>query len=56
MLENNPTDLSSAEIERVVGNQSNRLLIQQQNSKALSASKGTTKVDSGKETPPQIRG
>ena len=28
MLENNPTDLESSEIERVVGNQYNRLLRQ----------------------------
>ena len=42
MLENNPTGLERAEIERNVGNQYNRLFRQQQNSKALSASKGTT--------------
>ena len=41
ILENNPAGLNRAEIERVVGNQYNRLLRQQQNSKALSASKGT---------------
>ena len=40
-LENNPAGLNRAEIERVVGNQYNRLLRQQQDSKALSASKGT---------------
>ena len=33
MLENNPTGLERAEIERVVGNQYNRLLRQQQDSK-----------------------
>ena len=38
MLENNPAGLNRA--ERVVGNQYNRLLRQQQDSKALSASKG----------------
>ena len=35
MLENNPGGLNRAEIERVVGNQYNRLLRQQQDSKAL---------------------
>ena len=45
MLESNPTGLERAEIERVVGNQYNRLLRQQQDSKALSASKGATSVD-----------
>ena len=42
MLENNPTGLDKTEIERVVGNQYSRLLRQQQDSKALSASKGIT--------------
>ena len=41
MLENNSTGLEKAEIERVVGNQFNRLLRQHQTSKALSALKGT---------------
>ena len=41
ILENNPAGLNRAEIKRVVGNQYNRLLRQQQDSKALSASKGT---------------
>ena len=41
MLEHNPAGLNRAEVERVVGNQCNRLLRQQQDSKALSASKGT---------------
>ena len=41
ILENNPAGLNRAAIERVVGNQYNRLLRQQQDSKALSASKGT---------------
>ena len=40
-LENNPAGLNRAEIERVVGNQYNRLLRQQQDSKALSVLKGT---------------
>ena len=37
-----------AEVERVVGNQDNRLLRQQQNSKALSASKTTVSANRGK--------
>ena len=41
ILENNPAGRNRAEIERVVGNQYNRLLRQQQDSKALSASTGT---------------
>ena len=44
MLENNPTDLDSAEIERTVGNQYIRLLRQQQESKTFSVSKGNTTV------------
>ena len=48
MLENNPAGLNRAKIERVVGNQSNRLLRQQQDSKALSASKGTVTANRGK--------
>ena len=48
MPENNPAGLNRAEIERVVGNQYNRLLRQQQDSKALSASKGTSTVNRGK--------
>ena len=48
MLENNPTGLNRAEIERVVGNQYNRLLRKQQDSKALSASKGTVTANRGK--------
>ena len=47
MLENNPTGLERAEIELVVGNQYNRLLRQQEDSKALSASKGTTTANRG---------
>ena len=48
MLENNPAGLKRAEIERVVGNQYNRLLRQQQDSKALSASNGTVTANRGK--------
>ena len=47
ILENNPAGLNRAEIERVVGNQYNRLLRQQQDSKALSASKGTVTANRG---------
>ena len=48
MLENNPVGLKRAEIGRVVGNQHNRLLRQQQDLKALSASKGTVTANRGK--------
>ena len=48
MLENNPSGLNKAEIECVVGNQYNRLLRQQQDSKALSSSKGTVTANRGK--------
>ena len=48
MLENNPAGLNRAEIGRVVGNQYNRLHRQQQDSKALSASKGTVTANCGK--------
>ena len=48
ILENNSAGLNRAEIERVVGNQYNRLLRQQQDSKALSASKGTVTANRGK--------
>ena len=48
ILENNPAGLNRAEIERVVGNQYNRLLRQQQDSKALSASKGAVTENCGK--------
>ena len=59
MLENNPTCLERAEIERVVGNQYSRLLRQQQDSKALSESKrhhhgGSRRGE--QETPQPIRG
>ena len=48
MLENNPAGRNRAEIERAVGNQYNRLLREQHNSKALSASKGTVTANRGK--------
>ena len=48
MLENNPAGLNRAKVERVVVNQYNRLIRQQQDSKALSASKGTDTVNRGK--------
>ena len=48
ILESNPAGLNRAEIERVVGNQYNRLLRQQQDSKALSASKGAVTANRGK--------
>ena len=48
ILENNPAGLNRAEIERVVGNQYNILLRQQQDSKALSASKGAVTENCGK--------
>ena len=48
MLESNPAGLNRAEIERVVGNHYNRLLRQQQDSKALSAPKGTLMANRGK--------
>ena len=48
ILENNPAGLNRAEIEGVVGNQYNRLLRQQQDSKALLASKGTVTANRGK--------
>ena len=48
MLENNPAGLNKAEIERVVRNQYNRLIRQQHDSKALSASKRTVTANRGK--------
>ena len=48
ILEDNLAGLNRAEIERVVGNQYNRLLRQQQDSKALSTSKGTVTANRGK--------
>ena len=47
ILENNPAGLNRAEIERVVGNQYNRLPRQQQDSRALSASKDTVTANRG---------
>ena len=48
MLENNPAGVNRAEIKRAVENQYKRLLRQQQDSKALSTSKGTVTVNRGK--------
>ena len=48
MLENNPAGLNRADIERVVGNQYNKLRRQQHDSKALSASKGIVTANRGK--------
>ena len=48
ILENNFAGLNKAQIERVVGNLYNRLLRQQQDSKAMSASKGTVTANRGK--------
>ena len=48
ILESNPAGLNRAKIERVVGNQYNIFLRQQQDSKALSASKGTVTANRGK--------
>ena len=45
MLQDNPTGLERAEVERVVGNQCSRLLRQRQ--KALPVSKGTMSADRG---------
>ena len=50
ILENNSAGLDRAEIKRVVRNQYNRLLRQQQDSKALSVSKGTVTANRGKGT------
>ena len=47
MLENNPSGLDRAEIERVVGSQYNRLPRQQHDSKSLSVSRSTTTADRG---------
>ena len=46
-FENNPACLERAEIERIVGNQYNRLLRQQHDAKALSALGSTTTADRG---------
>ena len=45
MLENNPAGSERTEIERAVGNQYNRLLRQQHDSKVLSASRSFTTAD-----------
>ena len=50
ILENNPAGLNRAEIERVVGNQYNRLFRQHQDSKASSASKGAVTANREKGT------
>ena len=47
VLDNNPAGLERAEIERVIGNQYNRLLTQQHDSKDLSASGSITTADRG---------
>ena len=55
MLENSPASLDTAEIERVVGNQYNRLLRQQPDSKVLSASGSTISSDRGEKKRPRNR-
>ena len=59
MLENNPASLNRDEIERVVGNQYNRLLRQQQNPEGIVGIEGHRHGESREgeeqETPPQIR-
>ena len=58
ILENNPAGLNRAEIERVVRNEYNRLLRQQRDSKALSASNdrlGKSRKGEEQKTPPQVR-
>ena len=47
ILENNPARLDEAEIGRIARNQYDRLLRQQHDSKALSASESTTTADCG---------
>ena len=47
MLENKPAGLDRIEIERVVGNQYNRLLKQQHDSKVLTALGSNTTADCG---------
>ena len=49
------TGLERADIELVVENQCNRLLSQQQDSKTLPASKGTTTADCGQEKKRRLR-
>ena len=56
MLKNNPAGLDRTTIDRAVGNQYNRLLRQQHDSKDLSASGSTTTADRGeKERRPRNR-
>ena len=56
MLENNPAGLDRAGIERDAGDQYNRLLRQQHDSKVLTASESTTTADCGeKKTRPRNR-
>ena len=56
MLENNRAGLDQAEIERVVGNQFNRLLRQQHDSKVFSVWGSTTTANRGeKKRGPRIR-
>ena len=57
MLENSSAGLNRSEIERVVGDQYNRLLRQQQDSKALSASKRTVTAnrEKGKNRRPHLK-
>ena len=55
MLENNPTGLERAEIERVAENQCNWLLRHQQDSKASSTPKATTTADRGEKMRPPNR-
>ena len=50
MLGNNPTGIERTNIEPVIGSQFSRLLRQQQDSKVLSASKGTATADRGEKT------
>ena len=48
MLENNPDGFNRSEIERVIGNQYSRFLRRQQDSKAMSVSKGSVTADRDK--------
>ena len=54
-FDNISAGLNRAEIERVVGNQYTILLRQQQDSKTLPVSKGTTTADRGKENNTRLR-
>ena len=55
MLEDNSAGLNRTEIEHVVGNQCNRLLRQQHDSKTLSVSVSTTTADRGEKRRPRNR-